>query len=112
MCTELLGTAEQFLPRSKPLQASHPSAIDPDSKAIAVTGSLTSRSEYRTSLLAFATLKRDIIQLIGVMVYNNKLCQDRVREAGGVQLILSMCVADEHNPCEFETMQQLSTSEN
>jgi ataxin-10 len=53
------------------------------------------------SLQAFATLKRDVVQLLGLIAYHDKLSQDRIREAAGIHLVLSLCVVDEHNPREF-----------
>ena len=52
------------------------------------------------SLQAFATLKRDVVQLLGLVAYHDKASQDRIREAAGIHLILSLCVVDEYNPRE------------
>ncbi|XP_013412824.1 ataxin-10 [Lingula anatina] len=43
-------------------------------------------------------LKRDLIRLIGNMCYGHKLNQDKVRELGGIQLILNHTNIDKRNP--------------
>ncbi|KAH8082274.1 spinocerebellar ataxia type 10 protein domain-containing protein [Filobasidium floriforme] len=75
----LLGALEAALPRQKPLRPA-------------------TESSPGGSLQAFATLKRDVVQLLGLIAYHDKLSQDRIREAAGIHLVLSLCVVDEHNP--------------
>jgi len=48
----------------------------------------------------FSFLKRDLVRLLGVLCYGMKSVQDRAREAGGLPVIMNMCIIDERNPCE------------
>lgn len=48
----------------------------------------------------FSYLKRDLVRLLGVLCHDVKPVQDRVREAGGLPVIMNMCVIDERNPCQ------------
>lgn len=43
-------------------------------------------------------IKRDLIRLIGNMVYRNKANQDKVRELNGIPLILNQTKIDGRNP--------------
>lgn len=77
----LLGALEAVLPRQKPFRSE-------------------TEQKPSHSLQAFATLKRDVVQLLGLIAYHDKPSQDRIREAAGIHLILSLCVVDEYNPRE------------
>ncbi|CAE6484263.1 unnamed protein product [Rhizoctonia solani] len=63
-------------------------------------------TEVNTSSADKATLpasrfqfqKRDLVRLLGILVHDDRRIQTRVREAGGVQLILGLCAVDENNP--------------
>ncbi|CAE6533478.1 unnamed protein product [Rhizoctonia solani] len=46
----------------------------------------------------FQFQKRDLVRLLGILVHDDPDVQTRVREAGGVQLILGLCAIDENNP--------------
>ena len=48
----------------------------------------------------FSYLKRDLVRLLGVLCHGVKSVQDRVREAGGLPVVMNMCVIDERNPCQ------------
>lgn len=50
--------------------------------------------------MGFATLKRDLVQLAGLLANEHTPTQDVIRECGGMQVILSMCVTDDRNPCK------------
>lgn len=52
-----------------------------------------------TDPMEFPYLKRDLIRLLGTMVYKDKGMQDRVRACGGVEVVMSHCVIDDRNPC-------------
>ena len=43
--------------------------------------------------------KRDVIRLLGNLLYRCGRVQDKVRERGGVSLILNQCGIDHRNPC-------------
>lgn len=47
----------------------------------------------------FAYLKRDLVRLLGILVYRSRAVQDRVRLCGGIPVVLNLCVIDERNPC-------------
>lgn len=53
-------------------------------------------------MAGFATLKRDLVQLAGLLANDDQQTQDQIRECGGMQVILSMCVTDDRNPRKFE----------
>ena len=48
----------------------------------------------------FSYLKRDLVRLLGVLAHGVKDVQDRTREAGGLPVIMNLCVIDERNPCK------------
>lgn len=48
----------------------------------------------------FAYLKRDLVRLLGILCHEKRAVQDRIREAGGIEVVMNMCVIDERNPCE------------
>jgi len=43
--------------------------------------------------------KRDLVQLVGNLLYRCREVQDGTRERGGVNLILNLCGIDHRNPC-------------
>jgi len=49
----------------------------------------------------FNYLKRDLVRLLGILCYNNKAMQDRVRLCGGIPVVLNLCVIDDRNPCKL-----------
>ncbi|KAF8757987.1 hypothetical protein RHS01_03524 [Rhizoctonia solani] len=46
----------------------------------------------------FELQKRDLVRLLGILVHDDPNIQTRVREAGGVQVVLGLCAIDESNP--------------
>lgn len=48
----------------------------------------------------FRYLKRDLVRLLGVLCHGVKSVQDRARQAGGLPVVMNMCVIDERNPCK------------
>jgi hypothetical protein len=48
----------------------------------------------------FSYLKRDLVRLLGILCYNNKAIQDRVRSCGGIPVVLNLCAIDDRNPCK------------
>lgn len=87
----LLYTLDKLIPRVKPYRQPAPSdastSPQPDEAGV-------------IELEPFARLKRELVQLVGVLAHDDADIQNRVRERGGVEMILSMCVVDERNPCE------------
>ncbi|KAI0372746.1 hypothetical protein BV20DRAFT_991022 [Pilatotrama ljubarskyi] len=47
---------------------------------------------------AFAHVKRDLVRLLGILASGNRAVQDRVRECGGIPVVMNMCVVDDYNP--------------
>jgi ataxin-10 len=48
----------------------------------------------------FSYLKRDLVRLLGILCHKERKVQDRIRECGGIPIIMNMCVIDERNPCK------------
>ena len=51
----------------------------------------------------FFYLKRDLVRLLGVLCHGVRAVQDRTRVAGGLPVVMNLCVIDERNPCEEES---------
>jgi len=84
---ELLRLMDLFLPRinfGKPVASSPLSAEKTYDKIHDTTG--------------FSYLKRDLVRLIGILCHKKRNVQDRIRECGGIPIIMNMCVIDERNP--------------
>ncbi|CDO75817.1 hypothetical protein BN946_scf184951.g15 [Trametes cinnabarina] len=47
---------------------------------------------------AFAHVKRDLVRLLGILASENRAVQDRVRESGGIPVVMNLCVVDDYNP--------------
>ncbi|PPQ62894.1 hypothetical protein CVT24_006292 [Panaeolus cyanescens] len=86
---ELLRLLDLFLPRinfGKP--------IGPDGKPLETSAPHLQKSGNS----GFAYLKRDLVRLLGVLAHGAKPVQDRARDAGGIPVVMNMCVVDERNP--------------
>jgi len=46
----------------------------------------------------FYYLKRDLVRLLGVLCHGVRAVQDRTRVAGGLPVVMNLCVIDERNP--------------
>jgi ataxin-10 len=46
----------------------------------------------------FFYLKRDLVRLLGVLCHGVRAVQDRTRVAGGLPVVMNLCVIDERNP--------------
>ncbi|KAG7443626.1 uncharacterized protein BT62DRAFT_934862 [Guyanagaster necrorhizus] len=46
----------------------------------------------------FFYLKRDLVRLLGILCHEQKAVQDRVRQCGGIEVVMNLCVIDERNP--------------
>ena len=49
----------------------------------------------------FSYLKRDLVRLLGILCYENRAVQDRMRNCHGIPVVMNMCVTDERNPCTY-----------
>ncbi|KAJ7576878.1 spinocerebellar ataxia type 10 protein domain-containing protein [Mycena floridula] len=63
-------------------------------------GSVTAKLQQSVSPegLGFSYLKRDIVRMLGILCHDTKAVQDRVRECGGIEVVMNLCVVDERNP--------------
>ena len=59
------------------------------------------KPESESDPKGFLYLKRDLVRLLGVLVSGRTLVQDRVRHCSGIPVVLTLCVVDERNPCEY-----------
>lgn len=85
--TDTVRALNDFLPRLNPrIAALGPTGAQPDIPP----------DQQRP----IAQLKRVLVQLLGVLTFNDKSVGDQVRHAGGVQLVLSLTEVDEANPCK------------
>ncbi|QRV88598.1 extracellular matrix protein 14 [Ceratobasidium sp. AG-Ba] len=46
----------------------------------------------------FQFVKRDLVRLLAILVHDDGSIQKRIRERGGVEVVLSMCAVDDRNP--------------
>ncbi|KAF6761575.1 spinocerebellar ataxia type 10 protein domain-containing protein [Ephemerocybe angulata] len=46
----------------------------------------------------FLYVKRDLVRLLGVLAHECRAVQDRTRKAGGIPVVMNLCVIDERNP--------------
>ncbi|WWD19023.1 hypothetical protein CI109_103480 [Kwoniella shandongensis] len=76
---ELLKSLNTFFPRLNP--RTQPSESSPPEH-----------------LRPFSNLKRNLVQLLGILCYDDISVGDQIREYGGVELVLSMTEIDESNP--------------
>ncbi|KAF8967697.1 spinocerebellar ataxia type 10 protein domain-containing protein [Flammula alnicola] len=84
---ELLHLFDVFLPR---IQFGKP--VNPDGTP------MTAASSVAADGSGFSYLKRDLVRLLGVLSHGMKDVQDRTREAGGLPVVMNLCVIDERNP--------------
>ena len=82
--TDLLRQFDLFLPR-----INFGKLVNPDGSP--------SRSQDTDG---FFYLKRDLVRLLGVLCHGVRAVQDRTRVAGGLPVVMNLCVIDERNPCE------------
>ena len=47
---------------------------------------------------AIGQLKRTCVRIIGILAFDSKATQERIREAGGIGLLLGMCQISDINP--------------
>ncbi|KAH9479488.1 Copper transport protein 86 [Psilocybe cubensis] len=84
---ELLHILDIFLPRIN------------FGKPVSVDGTPLSTSQPGVGdSSGFSYLKRDLVRLLGVLSHGAKSVQDRTREAGGLAVVMNLCVVDERNP--------------
>lgn len=57
-------------------------------------------AEDASAAQAFALVRRDLVRLLGILAAENRSVQERVRECGGIPVVMNLCVVDDYNPCE------------
>ena len=83
--TELLRLLDAFLPKinfGKPVTSSSPPL-----------------PQLTSDVNGFQYLKRDLVRLLGILCSGSKAVQDHVRDQGGIEIVMNLCVVDERNPC-------------
>lgn len=99
---ELLQLLDKFLPRinfGRPVPSAGLSpniSVATGSQENTKAPSIASATDHH----GFAYLKRDLVRMLGILCHEKKAVQDRTREAGGIEVIMNMCVIDDRNPCE------------
>lgn len=69
-------------------------------KEVTTSAEVILSSESFEHTKGFSYLKRDLVRLLGTLCYERPDIQNRIRECGGIQVVLSLCVIDERNPCK------------
>ncbi|EJD07503.1 uncharacterized protein FOMMEDRAFT_164457 [Fomitiporia mediterranea MF3/22] len=87
---DLLRLLDAFLPRIILGKASW-STVSPDAPT---PSTAIDKKEEK----GFSYLKRDLVRLLGIMCYENRAVQDRVRKCDGIPVIMNLCITDERNP--------------
>ena len=87
---ELLRKLDSFVPRLVLGRTTWSTPRSPDDPAPA---------DIDVSGLNF--MKRDLVRLLGILAYNSRAVQDRVRACDGITIVMNLCVTDERNPCMF-----------
>ncbi|OJT09608.1 Ataxin-10 -like protein [Trametes pubescens] len=54
--------------------------------------------EDASAAQAFALVRRDLVRLLGILAAENRSVQERVRECGGIPVVMNLCVVDDYNP--------------
>ncbi|KAG2224314.1 hypothetical protein INT45_012883 [Circinella minor] len=49
----------------------------------------------------FNYLKRDSVRLLGALCHEDRRMQDKIREIGGIPIILAQCKIEDANPCKY-----------
>ncbi|KAG0165208.1 hypothetical protein DFQ30_008839 [Apophysomyces sp. BC1015] len=62
-----------------------------------------------TPKLGFDYLKRESVRFIGAVCYQDKDMQDKLRDIGGISLVLAQCKIDDANPCMFTLFRVYNT---
>ncbi|KAL7280860.1 hypothetical protein ACG7TL_005804 [Trametes sanguinea] len=106
---ETLRLVDAFVPRitygklvKRPDAPSAPEASEQGQSATSSEGAVGSDAvdDVRKAQVAqaFALVKRDLVRLLGILASENRAVQDRVRECGGIPVVMNLCVVDDYNP--------------
>ena len=85
---ETLRLVDRFLPRIA------------FGQAVVTSGGSALPSGGSEDTKGFAYLKRDLVRLLGTICYERRDVQNQIRECGGIQVVMNLCVIDERNPCQ------------
>ncbi|KAF8582713.1 hypothetical protein K439DRAFT_1350402 [Ramaria rubella] len=67
-------------------------------EAVVAPGETKVPSGSFTDAKGFNYLKRDLVRLLGIICHERKDIQNRIRECGGIHVVMNLCVIDERNP--------------
>ncbi|KAI0725847.1 spinocerebellar ataxia type 10 protein domain-containing protein [Fomitopsis betulina] len=90
---ETLRLLDTFVPRitfGKVVERPSPPGVQPPSADAAT------RSHPGVEGLSY--VKRDLVRLLGIISLDDRGVQDRVRECGGIPVVMNLCVIDDRNP--------------
>lgn len=59
--------------------------------------------------LALGHLKRNCVRILGILAFDSKDAQNRIREAGGLGLLLGMCQISDVNHSASSSFAELGT---
>ncbi|KAI9498139.1 spinocerebellar ataxia type 10 protein domain-containing protein [Zychaea mexicana] len=95
----VLQTASTLLTTNEDGHADFKEMLSEDNVMQAVTD-LLSRCETmdQNKQPGFNYLKRDSVRLLGALCYEDRRMQDKIREIGGIPLILAQCKIEDANP--------------
>ncbi|KAF9453597.1 hypothetical protein P691DRAFT_658323 [Macrolepiota fuliginosa MF-IS2] len=89
---ELLRLLDIFLPRINFGRPVHPTNVSGPNIPQGQADTATADNQ------GFAYLKRDLVRMLGILCHKTRAVQDRVREVGGIEVVMNMCVIDDRNP--------------
>ncbi|KAH9915726.1 spinocerebellar ataxia type 10 protein domain-containing protein [Fomitopsis serialis] len=95
--TETLRLLDLFLPRitfGKVVERPSPPGMRPPPADTV--------SSTQSGVEGFSYVKRDLVRLLGIIALDDNPVQDRVRECGGIPVVMNLCVIDDRNPCEHK----------
>ncbi|KAJ3720947.1 spinocerebellar ataxia type 10 protein domain-containing protein [Lentinula raphanica] len=97
---ELLRLLDRFLPRinfGKPVATTY---AEPHAQQQKGKTPASSEQELTPAVdnPGFNFLKRDLVRLLGILCSDDGAVQDRLRNCGGIEVVLNLCVVDERNP--------------
>jgi ataxin-10 len=89
---ELLRLLEAFLPRIN------------FGKPVISPGNRDRHATATHDITGFSYLKRDLVRLLGILCHTNRVVQDKVRDCGGIEIVMGLCIVDDRNPCGLEIL--------
>ncbi|KAJ4473682.1 spinocerebellar ataxia type 10 protein domain-containing protein [Lentinula aciculospora] len=97
---EILRLLDKFLPRinfGKPVAMSAGPSVE-EKKQMETSVSPSQQLTPAADSPGFNFLKRDLVRLLGILCSDDRAVQDRLRNCGGIEVVMNLCVIDERNP--------------